>query len=305
MNKRVFWWGATAALAVSVMSAATARPGYLGAFKTYYKTAAGKPKLNAANCALCHIGPANQGKWNAYGTAYGEALGAKQVGDMAKLAAAFAASEKKVNPATKETYAKMIAADLMPGGATGTGGNSAAPAGSSATLAVAGDWEPVFNGLNLDGWTKMGGGNWMAENFLLKYTGGGNGWVRTNKMYTNYSAVIRWRFTQPGANNDSGIFLKIKQGDTGALPNSPQLHMGPNQNYGALLNKPTRFDLIKPNDWNVYTITVQNGLATVAINGTPAWDYAESDALKGPGYLGIEAAGRPIEIDSFWVRPLQ
>ena len=44
----------------------------------------------------------------------------------------------------------------------------------------------------MGGLTKAGQGNWAVQNFLLRYTGGGNGWLRTNKQYKNYSAVIVW-----------------------------------------------------------------------------------------------------------------
>lgn len=181
------------------------------------------------------------------------------------------------------------------------------------TVETAGPWEAVFNGINMDGLTKLNAGNWVVENGVLRYTGGGNGWLRTNRTYTDFSAVLMWRYTEPGTgqNNDSGFFLKARPGDNGnPWPNSPQLNMGPGQNFGTISGTQgsrARFDLIRPNDWNVYQVTVNDGIATLAINGQVAWDAAvqQGGSLSGPGYLGIQAEGRPFEIMGFWVRPLR
>ena len=303
MTRRAIWWGATAALAVGVLTPASARPAYLQAFKAHYNTAQGKATLNAANCAMCHVGMPMEAKWNAYGEAFRQALGSPNIQDRPKIVTAFTAVESRRNPGNNETYGALIAGDRLPGA-----GGGAAGAGGGAPMNVEG-WEPVFNGMNMEGLTKMHAGNWVAEPGVLRYTGGGNGWIRSNRMYNNYSAVIVWRYLEPAANNnDAGIFLKAKEGDNNnPWPNSPQLNMGPGQNFGSIggtegtSNRP---DLINRNDWNTYQISVQNGRATLAINGQVAWPMASSPALMGPGYIGIQAENRPFEIAQFWVRPL-
>src|SRR5207247_4098282 len=114
------------------------------------------------------------------------------------------------NPATAQTDVEMINADKLPG----TAGQSLAP--------VSGTWRQLFNGQSMDSWTKMNAGNWIVENGLLKYTGGGNGWLRSNDEYKDYALIIEWRYTQPG-NNDSGIFLRAGMGGN-PWPDSPQLN---------------------------------------------------------------------------------
>lgn len=306
MTRNALIWSAAGILTVGVISSASARPNYLQVFKGHYKTSAGKPKLNAANCALCHIGPANQGKWNAYGEALRTALGAKGVKDNAKIAAALDTAGKKQNATAKQAFAALIAKDTFPAVAQAAGGAPpAAPAGRPGPAPVAGDWEAVFNGVDMSGWTKMNAGNWVVENGLLKYTGGGNGWLRTNKQWKDYSAVIVWRFVEPGP-NDSGIFLRAGV-EGNPWPRSPQLNMGPGQNLGSIggtQGSTARADLVKPTDWNTYQVTVNDGVATLAINGKKAWDKATGIADQ-PGHLGIQAEGRKLEIQGFWVRPLR
>jgi len=296
------WWGATAALAFGLLSPAAARPGYLTAFKAHYNTTDGKPGLNAANCGLCHTGMPNQGTWNSYGEAFRVALGAKMVGDRAKVVAALVASEKKINPQTRQPYSVMIAADRMPAGSMAAPGGAG---GGDATVATTGIWETAFNGVNMDGWTKMNQGNWVVENGILKYTGGGNGWLRSNKQYENYAMVVMWRFPQAG-NNDAGVFLKAPmQGNP--WPGGPQLNMGPGDNLGSIggtQGTRSRADLIKPNDWNTYQVTVQNGMATLAINNQIAWEQA-TGLPTGPGYIGFQAENRPLDIAGIWIMPLR
>ncbi|MCC2672083.1 MAG: hypothetical protein K0Q72_4555, partial [Armatimonadetes bacterium] len=167
MNRGALILSAAAVLAAGAIAPAMARPQYLMNFKAHYKTATGKPALNAANCGMCHVGMPRDAKFNPYGQAFGGALGAKNVQDAPKIVAALEAAAKKDNPTTKVTFGQMIQADLLPasdkGPSTGTAGTT--------TTTFTSRWEPAFNGVNLDGWTKENGGNWMVSpDGILKYT---------------------------------------------------------------------------------------------------------------------------------------
>src|SRR5437764_8337014 len=95
IGRNAIGWTAAAVLALGLLTPALARPQYLQAFKAHYNTAQGKPTLNAANCALCHVGAPNQRTWNAYGDAVRAALGgATNVQDRPKIVAALQAVEK-------------------------------------------------------------------------------------------------------------------------------------------------------------------------------------------------------------------
>jgi hypothetical protein len=294
MTRSALWCGAAAVLAIGAATPAMARPQYNAAFKAHFNTAS-KPTLNAANCGVCHIGPPPQAMWNPFGQAFRRALGAANVQDRAKIVAALDTAAGQRN-AAGATFLSRINADQLPGAAAG-GGMAAGPSGT---------WIPLFNGANMNGWTKMNQGNWTVQNNLLTYTGGGNGWLRSNEKFGNYSMVITWRYRERGNNNDSGIFLKAVSEAGNPWPNSPQLNMGPAQNYGSIGGSQgtrARYDLIKPNDWNTFQVTVYNGMASLAINGSSAWEMATGLPTE-PGYIGIEAEGRPIEFFSVWVMRL-
>ncbi|MBM3460002.1 MAG: DUF1080 domain-containing protein [Armatimonadetes bacterium] len=300
-TRSVIGWGAAVAVTLGVLSPAMARPGYLNAFKRHYNTAQSKPTLNAANCTMCHIGAPNTRMWNGYGQALRQALGARNVTDAARITGALEQAGRARNASRNQTYAALIGRDILPA-SQGTGQPPAQAGGLGG-----GAWQALFNGQNMNGWTKMNQGNWMVENGVLKYTGGGNGWLRSNNQYRNYSLVVVWKYTRPSAQNDSGIFLKAgMQGNpwpTGAV----QLNMGPGDNMGSIGGMNTtraRADLIKRNDWNTYQITVSDGAVTLAINGQVAWQQGVSPALAQPGYVGIQAENQAVEFQGIWIRPL-
>ncbi len=302
MKRSTIWCGAVAVTTLLVAGAAGARPNYLQAFKANYKTANGKPTLNAANCALCHRGMPAQKMWNPYGEALRKALGATAVTDNAKIVAALTAIEKeKANPRAQMTFGQLIAQDRMPA-AAGMPMTTTTP---PATGAVRGEWQSLFDGTTLNGWHKMNAGDWSVKDGAITYAGGGNGWLRSDKEYNNFSLVIVWRYTAPG-DNDAGIFLKAGMAGNPWPTTGNQLNMGPGQNFGSIggtQGSRARGDLIKPNDWNTYQVTVTNGTATLAINGTVAWEKA-TGLSKSPGYLGVQCENKAFQIAQVWIMPL-
>jgi hypothetical protein len=295
MNRSAVLFGATAVLSVVAAMPAMARPHYLGTFKSHYKTTDSKPTLNAANCGMCHMGAPRDAKYTSYGEAVKMALGGPNVQDTPKIVAALQAVEKKQNPTTKVTFARMIQADLLPG-------SDKAPSDGTPLA-----WEELFDGRSYAGMTKENEGNYVVTpEGNLRYTGGGRGWLRTNKTYTNYALVLVWRFVDPSnTTNDAGLYVKARPGDRGnPFPKSPQLSMGPGNNFGNLLGRPGRGDLMKANDWNTYQLTVQDGMASLSINNQIAWEGFADDALKGEGHVGLQVENFPFEIRRLYILPL-
>lgn len=311
MLRRSLFWAGTAALAVSLLTPALARPNYLATFKAHYKTADGKTTLNAANCSLCHVGAPNQGNFNAYGQAVRAALAGKTRASNADIEKAIVEAESKRAGNAGQTFGRRIAGDRLPaapgGGNQGNGGNAGAAgdAGNAAAVVPTGPWENLVNGKDLSNFTVKNDSIWEVKDGHLFYGGKGNGWLSTNKQYKNYAAVIVWREPGQHEKTDAGVFLKTT-GVGSPFPEGPQLNMGPGQSFGSiggLRGTRNRFDLIHPGGWNEYQITVQNGTVTLAINGQPAWDYAEGLPDR-PGYIGLQSEGYPVEIAAFWVQPL-
>ncbi len=73
-----------------------------------------------------------------------------------------------------------------------------------------GDWQPLFNGKDLDGWQHVGPGRFVVENGVLKTEGGmGLLWYTKQKLSNSRAArrVPRARADQEAGN--SGIFIRI------------------------------------------------------------------------------------------------
>ena len=81
------------------------------------------------------------------------------------------------------------------------------------TLAAA-DWKPLFNGKDLSGWQPEGGSkdSWHVEDDMLYCSGGGGGWLSTDKEYANFELELEFRLP---AHGNSGVFLRAPKKATG------------------------------------------------------------------------------------------
>jgi hypothetical protein len=174
-------------------------------------------------------------------------------------------------------------------------------------------WIMLFNGRNMDGWTRMNGGDWAVEDGMLKYKGGGNGWLRTAEQFADFQVIAEWRYPVAEGNHDSGLFIRASdQGNPWPAP-AYQLNMGPGDNMASLSpmgNAPrVRGDRAVPalikkpgGEWNTYDLIVVGSSATCIVNGQKAWDA--TGLGLGAGYLGWQGEGPHLEVRSMRVRRL-
>jgi len=163
-------------------------------------------------------------------------------------------------------------------------------------------WVQLFNGKNLDGWTVMNKGDWAVENGILKYTGGGNGWLRSNDKYADFHVITEWRFPVAAGDHDSGFFFRAGLEGNPWPSQAYQLNMGPKDNIGSvggIRGADKRPDLIKApgGEWNTFDLTVTGDHATCQVNGKKAWDATGLAHPEG-GYLGWEGEGYPLDVKS-------
>ena len=69
---------------------------------------------------------------------------------------------------------------------------------------TAGEWKPLFNGKDLDGWKAIDGpaSSWKVEDGLLFCSGQGSGWLSTAKEYGNYELELEFRVPTNGNSGD-------------------------------------------------------------------------------------------------------
>lgn len=179
-------------------------------------------------------------------------------------------------------------------------GLSAVPA-ARATQSVRNNWVQLVNGKDMAGWTLMNKGNWTVENGALKYTGGGNGWLRSNIQFTDFHVIAEWRYPVATGDHDSGFFFRAGL-EGNPWPRGFQMNMGPGNSLGGvggLDGAVSRPELLKKpgGEWNTYELIVVGDVATAIINGTKAWDAIGVGPGAG-GYLGWQAEGTALEVKS-------
>jgi Domain of Unknown Function (DUF1080) len=162
-----------------------------------------------------------------------------------------------------------------------------------------GEWKPLFNGKNLEGWKHVGPGSMTVENGLIR-THGGMGLLYWTGGKVG-DCVIRVVYRMRDENDNSGVFIRIptapvdpwmpvNKGYEVQIDNHPE--RGGEDEYhvtGTLysLTKP----LAKPGkpgpEWNTMEITLDGPHTIVEVNGQKVTDYTEGEPVP-PKKLSFE-----------------
>jgi len=193
---------------------------------------------------------------------------------------------------------------------------------------------PLFNGKDLSGWTyfleKKGDNKdgtmkmedvWSVKDGVLHCKGRPNGYLRTEKDYTNFVLKLEWRWPD-GKGYNSGVLLRMVGPDK-IWPKSieAQLMSGHAGDFwlidGAKLETaPERVDpkaarhrlKIKANEkplgeWNEYEITLDKGKVVLKVNGEVLNEGTGADEI--PGKICLQSEGGPIEFRNIRIKPLE
>jgi hypothetical protein len=165
--------------------------------------------------------------------------------------------------------------------AAGKAEKAEAKAGGKAKGAVS-----LFDGKTLKGW-KVLGCEAVVEDGAI-FMKGGNGVVRTERKYKDYTFEVEWKALKQDK-WDSGIYIRCDDPPKGeAWPKVYQVNLlkGMEGNI-AELPAARSSGLVKPGEWNRFKLTVVGTKAELEINGKPAW---KADGLKNPeGYISLQA----------------
>jgi len=208
-------------------------------------------------------------------------------------------------------------------------------------------WVLLFNGKNFDGWRQCNGtempANWTIEDDAMKvFTGegkrpgqGSNGDILfADKKFKNFELSIDWK---AGKMANSGIFYYVRE-----VPGKPIYYAAPEiqvlDNKDATDNKiashlaGSLYDLIAADpktvnpagEWNTCVIKVNNGNATISMNGTevvkythwtPEWDAMVANSkfknfpgwtegIDKTGYIGLQDHGYTVWFRNIKIREL-
>ena len=174
-----------------------------------------------------------------------------------------------------------------------------------APMSTGAGWQPLFDGSTLNGWKRVGDGNWRVEGGAIvadAKTGKDNGYLVTPQSYTDFE--IRAEFwSSPDAN--SGIFLRCADPTTITDQNCYEANIfdtrpEPKYGTGAIVNVAEVNPMPKTNGgWNTYLITVRGTELTLVLNGVQTVKVNDRKLASGPFALQY-AAGvikfRKVEI---------
>jgi hypothetical protein len=144
----------------------------------------------------------------------------------------------------------------------------------------------LFDGKTLAGWNVENGckASVLKGSLLLE---AGNGWLRSDNVYTDFHLHIEWKALQQ-EKYDAGIFLRTAPGGKPFPKAGVQANLlqGKEGNIGNLKGASST-GLVKPvGQWNVFDITVVGETVKMVINGKDA--YKVSGLKPTSGHIGIQ-----------------
>ena len=172
-----------------------------------------------------------------------------------------------------------------------------------------GQWQPLFNGQNLDGWQHVGPGEFVIENGVLKTTGGmGLLWYTKEKISNSVVRVV-FRVPDPAKGGNSGVFIRIPTEPTEPwmpVNKGYEVQIDPGEDdyhrTGVLYSLTKAMAKPALKDWNTMEITLTDDRTVVTLNGEKITDYREGDPVPekkvssepdrgkraAAGYIGLQ-----------------
>ena len=160
----------------------------------------------------------------------------------------------------------------------------------------------LFNGKDLDGWTKIEDGDWSVENGVLIGRNGKNwttnpektgSWLSTKKQYENFRLEFQFTVNEGG---NSGVFFRSKHTKNPAFtgyemqihdsPGRPPSKGGPGSLYDVIA--PEKNTIRPAGVWNSATITARGNKVRVEMNGEKIIDTELKLKRSGKGYIGLQ-----------------
>lgn len=187
------------------------------------------------------------------------------------------------------------------------------------------DWGfmPLFDGTNLNGWTKPSD-KWTVKDGVIDCDGGGGGWLRSNEEYASFELRYEYRIAKDG--NSGAFFRATVENDPAFTGHEIQIL----DDYGKPPDKHSTgalYDAMAPSknpsnpawEWNQVAITVSGRDLAIIQNGTkiitcnlddPAMNAPLSEERKmwnraKTGFIGFQDHGAHLQLRNIRIRLIQ
>jgi len=188
--------------------------------------------------------------------------------------------------------------------------------------AAKGDFVPLFNGKNLDGWVNVNCApeTWTVRDGMIVCSGIPSGVLRTEKQYENYILELEWRHTKKGGN--AGLFIhsdaipptgrpftraieiQIMDGNAGDVFAIQGATMCPDKPHpkGWMRSLPAEDRMNPTGEWNHYRVESRDGTVLLSVNGKVVTRGYHCNPRKG--YICLESEGSEVHFRNIRIREL-
>jgi hypothetical protein len=199
-----------------------------------------------------------------------------------------------------------------------------------AVSAFAAEWQPLFNGRDLTGWTNVNcaPSTWSAHDGIIISTGVPTGVLRTLREYENFILELEWKHIKPGGN--AGLFvhsgalpvrgqpftkaievqiidrdhpegIATSQGDVFSIQGATFKPDRPHPR-GWMRCLPSERRARPAGEWNHYRVECKDGRVTLAVNGKEVSGGSECNPRKG--FICLESEGSECHFRNIRIQEL-
>lgn len=207
---------------------------------------------------------------------------------------------------------------------------------TSPTFASDKDFQPLFDGKSLDGWTfivkpdKDGKkadpkNTWSVADGTVRCTGKPNGGMVTKGEYGDYVLRVKWRFP-PGKGGNSGVLLHVQDEKYWPTSVEAQLQSGRAGDFWLIYPPDVTLDVDKARqdpkqprhyfrletkesvekplgEWNQYEITCKGGDITLVVNGVKVNEGKNGNLKRGR--IAIQSEGAEVYFKDIVIKSLK
>ena len=169
-------------------------------------------------------------------------------------------------------------------------------------------WQTLFDGSNLDHWTRVGGANWRVTNGVVeadKSTSKGASFLVSKESYKDFDLRVEF-WVSDDAN--SGVFLRCADRSNITDRNCYEANIfdrrpDPSYGTGGIVHRAVVSPMPKAGGrWNVYEITAVGPDVTVKLNGAVTVHMRDTELPAGP--IALQWGAGTVKFRKVEIQPL-